>query len=117
MCCAGSTHGTERQRANAPTPNRRSEYTTSWRRAAQSPPKRRDDGRLRPADGRDCLIILPSSAKAPVQLHELFALAHLSLRVLLLEIIELTLGIDHVQKIRETAIVSGHSQIDGALAG
>jgi hypothetical protein len=54
------------------------------RRTAQYPSKRGNDGRLRPPDGRDGLIILPPAPKAFVELHELLALRHLRLRILLL---------------------------------
>src|ERR1700733_648726 len=85
-------------------------------RAGQRAPEGGDDGRLRPADRRHGLIVLPPASEALVELHELLALGYLSLRVLLLQIVELPLGIDDVQKIRQSAVVPRGRQIDGALA-
>ena len=59
------------------------------------------------------LIILPPSAQALVELHELFALSDLRDRVLLLQIVELTLGVDDIEKIGQAAVVSFGRQIDG----
>src|ERR1700674_2987967 len=84
---------------------------SSRRRTAQHAPKGGDDGRLRSPDGGNGLIILPPAPKALVELDELFALSHLRGRVLFLQIVELTLGIDDIEKIGETPIVSAGGQI------
>ena len=75
-------------------------------RTRQHAAKRGNDGRLRAPDGRNGLIVLPPAPQAFVKLHELLALSHLRLRVLLLQIVELTLGIDDIEEIGEAAIVA-----------
>ena len=80
-------------------------HRASRPRATQHAAKRGYDSWLWPPNRRQRLIILPAAAEALLTLHELFSLRDLGCRILFLQIIKLALGVDHIQEIRQTAIV------------
>src|ERR1019366_550787 len=85
-------------------------------RASEGASERRDDCRLRSPNVGNRLIILPPAPKTLVQLYELLSFGHLRLCILLLQIVELPLSVDDVEKIREPAIISLGRYLNGTLA-
>src|SRR4030081_704862 len=79
----------------------------SWsRRSAQEAAKGGDDGGLRLSYGRNSLVVLPGAAQTFIQAYELLGLRHLCHSVLFLQVVKLTLGVDHVEKVGQTPVVA-----------
>ena len=72
----------------------------------EQPAESRDDGGLRLAYRRDRLIVLPAPAETLAERDVLFADHHLSGRVLLLDVVLLALGIDHIEKVCQSPVVA-----------